>query len=187
MTSITKYKNTNPKKTENIKSINIDLQLKDLTQYINNIEKRFGNYLFNKYVIPKTTINFKIRTPDISKEYINKCINDEFKKFKLNFYFTKANLITQYDIIKTDVFDIKKANMLYFRYPELEKKKTRTEYGYPDKYRCNFIRMNKHKMSRCKSKITDDEEFSDGMMCSKHLGIDNIYRVKYYEIYNTLI
>jgi hypothetical protein len=221
-------------KLQTVNSINLDIT--DITKFVNGIEKHFGNYLFNKYIkSPLDTNNTNLNlhnnitaskdnitasndntiasndnttaskditasndnitaSNDITASKDNTDSNNDklYKEFCKRFYYTKKALITQDDIIKKDISDMRKANILYLKYPELDITRTKTDFGYPNKYRCNFIRINKHKMLRCKNKIADtDDNTNDGLnsciMCSKHLYSDNTYREQYYKLYNKLI
>lgn len=189
----------------------INLEFKDITRFVNQIEKQFGTYLFNKYVKTQLTKDYKIKYNEIKKlkhnnlnniecedvkcvdeedddieceedVYINNNIRKEYIKYNKSFYYTKPGLIMQIDLIKKDINDIKKANMLYFKYPELEKKQQKTDYGFPDKYRCNYIRLKNHKIQRCKNKIS--EEDVNDLMCLLHINTENTYKDKYYKMYN---
>jgi hypothetical protein len=170
-------------------SINLELDFNLITSYINSIEMRFGNYLFDKYVKVKLDKgDIKVDKGDIkvdNKLESKKEINVMYEKFKKKFYYKKKNLITQNEIIKKDIYDITNANNLYSKYNDVkENMDGKTLYGYPDKMRCNYIRMDKHKMQRCKNKISKDDIYD--LMCCKHVNLENIYRENYYKLYNKI-
>lgn len=194
-------------KLQTVNSINLDIT--DIIKFVNGIEKYFGNYLFNKYIkspLDTSNDNLDLHNDNTAASNNNTAASNDnttarndntaasnndklYKEFSTRFYYTKKTLITQDDIIKKDISDMRKANILYLKYPELDITKTKTDFGYPNKYRCNFIRISKHKMLRCKNKISDTD--NDGVisciMCTMHLYSDNTYRDQYYKLYNKLI
>jgi hypothetical protein len=237
--SSTNISSNKDKSTLQLKTVNsINLDITDITKFVNGVEKHFGNYLFNKYIkssLDTSNTNLNLHNDNAIVSNDNTIVSNDnaivsndntivsndntivsndnaivsndntivsndtttsnndklYKEFCTRFYYTKKALITQDDIIKKDISDMRKANILYLKYPELDITRTKTDFGYPSKYRCNFIRISKHKMLRCKNKISDTNDDNNGLnsciMCSKHIYSDNIYREQYYKLYNKLI
>jgi len=209
--SSTNISSNKDKSTLQLKTVNsINLDITDITKFVNGVEKHFGNYLFNKYIkssLDTSNTNLNLHNDNTTTSNDNAIVSNDntivsndtttsnndklYKEFCTRFYYTKKALITQDDIIKKDISDMRKANILYLKYPELDITRTKTDFGYPSKYRCNFIRISKHKMLRCKNKISDTNDDNNGLnsciMCSKHIYSDNIYREQYYKLYNKLI
>jgi hypothetical protein len=177
---------------DNIQNIEINF----LARYINKIEKTYANYLFNKYVVP--TLNLD----NITKlEEQNKYKNEKFNEFKKKIFYTKPGVITQNILIKNELNDIKRANQIYQKEPNLYLPKIRkTVFGYPDRYRCEFIIYFKNKFHRCKNKVFKDKEIEvdDDMtleekldeqhlyVCKRHIGLENKYAQEYQNIIKIL-
>lgn len=185
----TKQKNINFKNTEFLHYIE-HLNITCLINAINGVERTFGNYLFDKYIKSKINID-GLLTHEIELKYTK--AKDTFK----NEYFTiMPSFISQEEEIIKELEDITLANAIYIKHPEYKKNIITTVYGYPDRYRCEFITVNKHKFSRCKSKVyrdkllepdttlTDDENNDAQYLykCKKHLHIENKYIDDYHKL-----
>lgn len=81
--------------------------------------------------------------------------------------------------IKIELKEIESANQAYNEDPKCYLNK-KTEFGYPDKFRCNFIRYDKHKFSRCKCKITNDDP--ENMFCTRHYLVENEHINEYLKL-----
>jgi hypothetical protein len=125
-----------------------------LAKNIRGVERTFGDYLFNTYVLSKINLD------GLSKEEKQKKIKESKKKFENDFYCTKPQTISQKDQIIKDIEDIEMADDIYENNPEYEIKVNKTIYGYPDRYRCEYIILSKHKYHRCKAKVMLNEEYA---------------------------
>lgn len=175
---------------------NLDIY-KTLVKNIKGVERTFGEYLFTTYIIPKLELD------NLSKIKKEEKIKLERDKFKNEFFINKPQIINQEQQIRIDIDDIKKANDIYEKYPDYEKKVTKTVYGYPDRYRCNYIILNKHKYYRCKAKVLIDkdtkeqinnnlpiEEYNDLIYeeyCSHHINNENTNLDTYIKLINKYI
>ena len=175
----------------------VNLDIGFIVQHINKIEKAFGDYLFQKYIIPQIINNLEQENHleqknniEIDKDEIIKQHKDKFDK---EYYTTKRNFITQENIIKRDLHDITKAEDIYDKYEKFSKNIMKTGYGFPDRYRCEYIILKNHKLHRCKNKVFKDKEIevdadatNDEINeqqhlyhCKKHLGITNTHLIPY--------
>jgi hypothetical protein len=160
---------------------------------IRGVEKTFGEYLFTIYVLPKINLD------GICREERDKKIKEEREKFNKEFFRNKPQTISQREQILQDIEDIENADNIYKRHPQYLDKITKTVYGYPNRYRCNYIILSKHKYHRCKSKVAVDKEekerlnknslsISDynneiyGDYCSHHINSDNEHLKPYIKL-----
>ena len=79
-------------------------------------------------------------------------------QFEKEFFRNKPQTISQEEQILQDIEDINNADNVYERHPQYLNKITKTVYGYPDRYRCNYIIQSKHKYRRCKAKVIINED-----------------------------
>lgn len=169
-----------------IKDLHIGLLVKNL----NGLERTFGNYIFEKYIKPKINLDGLLQKEQEQK----------IKETKLNFdkeyYSIKPQTITQEQQLKVELKDIKRANEEYEKNPLYKEKITKTVFGYPDRFRCEFIILGKHKLHRCKSKVFRDKEIETDedltkaeiideqclYVCKKHLHMENKYAKEYQKL-----
>jgi hypothetical protein len=119
---------------------------------VRGVEKSFGEYLFNTYVLPKINLD------GFCKEERDKKLKEERDNFNKEFFRNRPQTISQREQILQDVEDLEEADSVYERYPKYADKVTKTVYGYPDRYRCDYIILSKHKYHRCKAKVAVDED-----------------------------
>ena len=77
----------------------------------------------------------------------------------------KVGKLAQDDIVREELETIARADECYEDDPELYPDK-RTEYGYPDQFRCNFIIYRRNRFSRCSNVISKEDP--DDLYCCKH-------------------
>ena len=109
----------------------------------------------------------------------NKELKIDKKDFMNKLFMPKQSVHTNIDELKIEFDKIEKANKAYEANPTLYKNK-KTEYGYPDKYRCMYIRYDKHKYYRCKCGVSNDDP--DKTFCSRHYLIDNSHINEYLKL-----
>ena len=167
-----------------------NLNLACLVNQLNGVERTFGDYLFYKYIKPNINLDGLNE-----KEKYDK-IKDEKEKFNKEYFLTKPQTISQEQQIINEINDIKQANKIYETDEKYSNKIIKTVYGYPDRYRCEYIMVKNHKLTRCKCKVLKDKEIDTDMTasineinddlhlykCSKHINSDNKYSNEYYEL-----
>ena len=174
-------------------------ELISLSNKCNKFEMIIGKYIFNKYINEikdKSDENKSDENKsDENKSDENKSDenksgekNDNNKKNKITeesfmnkIFLLKKGIESNLLELKNELKEIKLADEVYKNNPKhyINKK---TEFGYPDKFRCNFIRYNKHKYYRCKCKISGEDK--DKMFCSRHYLEDNIHINNYIKLKN---
>ena len=77
----------------------------------------------------------------------------------------KVGKLTQDDIVREELDAIAHADECYEDDPDLYPDK-RTEYGYPDQFRCNFIIYRRNRFNRCSNVISKEDP--DDLYCCKH-------------------
>lgn len=77
----------------------------------------------------------------------------------------KVGKLSQDDMVREELKTIALADECYTDNPELYPDK-RTEYGYPDQFRCNFITYRRNRFGRCSNVISKEDP--DNMYCCKH-------------------
>ena len=132
--------------------------LKNLSNPLSQFERKVASSIYEKY--------FKNNS---SLENNNKSQIDK-KQFMKKIFMIKDSIHTNIDELKIELENIEKANKAYESNPNLYKNK-KTEYGYPDKYRCLYVRYEKHKYFRCKCGISEKDP--DKTFCSRHYLLDN--------------
>tara|TARA_B100001093_G_scaffold358496_1_gene343082 strand:- start:13 stop:618 length:606 start_codon:yes stop_codon:yes gene_type:complete len=166
-------------------------ELISLSNKCNKFEMIIGKYIFNKYIYEiKDKCDENNGDKKIKKEK-NKEKNDNSEKKKLTkedfmnkIFLLKKGIESNLLELKNELKEIKLADEVYKNNPKLYINK-KTEFGYPDKFRCNFIRYNKHKYYRCKCKISEDDK--DKMFCSRHYQEDNIHINNYIKLKNMVL
>ena len=166
-------------------------ELISLSNKCNKFEMIIGKYIFNKYIYEiKDKCDENNGDKKIKKEK-NKEKNDNSEKKKLTkedfmnkIFLLKKGIESNLLELKNELKEIKLADEVYKKNPKLYINK-KTEFGYPDKFRCNFIRYNKHKYYRCKCKISEDDK--DKMFCSRHYQEDNIHINNYIKLKNMVL
>lgn len=163
--------------------MNIDI-FAPILKNVRGVEKTFGEYLFTTYVLPKLNLDC------FSKLERDKKIKEALYNFNKEFFRNKPQTISQKEQVLNDIDDLEAAENVYERYPQYSDKVTKTVYGYPDRYRCNYIILSKHKYHRCKAKVAVDEdekerinknglspsEYNDmiyGEFCNHHINCEN--------------
>lgn len=133
--------------------------LKAVTTRLQAFERRYASYLFTKYIMPSLA-------PDN--------IEMETERYMGLIFIKKRPFISQHEYLRQEIEDIRRADTVYNARPG-DFPNHKTEYGYPDKFRCNYIKLDKHKLSRCSIKITSGDEF----YCKRHGTEPNKYMQDY--------
>lgn len=131
--------------------------IKTVCNSIQIIEKEYATYLFSKYV--------KATLPPTNQE-------EQETKF-MNTLFIKKKPLTADSYLQLELDEIAHANEDYAADPKSFPSK-KTEHGYPDEFRCNFIRQDKQYLKRCQSKAIDDEFY-----CQQHMNTPNKFLREY--------
>ena len=133
--------------------------------YLNNFIKQFNiyedkvmKYMYKKYIKEKSDINY----------------NDFKKKI---YGIKRERIINQFELLKVELNNIKKANLVYNKNKKNDIIIDKTEFGYPDALRCHFIINHKNNFTRCKHKVIDGDEHNE--FCMKHNRMENFYYDKY--------
>jgi hypothetical protein len=125
-----------------------DAILKAVTTKLQVFERRYAEYLFTKHIA----------------HLLNPAsIAQEEERYMGLLFIKKKQFISQHEYLRQEIEDIRRADIAYNAHPE-DFPSYKTEYGYPDKVRCNYIKLDKHKLSRCAVKITVGDEF----YCKRH-------------------
>jgi hypothetical protein len=171
------------------------LDISCLVKSIEDFEKKYGEYLFYKYIKPNICIN-GLNTIEIQNK-----ITEQYKNFVKEYFSIKPQIISQEEQLIKELKDIKRADEIYIKYSKYANKILKTVYGFPNRYRCEFIIMNKHKLQRCKNKVFKDNNICIDdctnindinneqhlFLCKKHINDNNIYAKEYYELVNKLL
>ena len=139
----------------------------NLSSPLSKFEKSVAVSIYNKY----------FKNNSILKE--NKELKIDKKDFMNKLFMPKQSIHNNIDELKIELDKIEKANKAYEANLSLYKNK-KTEYGYPDKYRCMYIRYDKHKYYRCKCGVSNDDP--DKIFCSRHYLIDNCHINEYLKL-----
>lgn len=131
--------------------------LKEVCDTISAIERQYAAYIFAKYVKPTLT-------PAEQEEQETKCMNT---------LFIKKKPMTADSHLQLELDEIAHANADYAADPKAFPSK-KTEHGYPDEFRCNFIRQEKTYLKRCHAKSVDNEFY-----CTQHMNIPNKHLREY--------
>jgi hypothetical protein len=132
---------------------------------VKNIKKDFINELFNNYIqkynndLKEPLKEHEIHEDDISYNNFIELMNPKVPSF-----------ISQKDELEEEIENINKATQYYYDNDSISK-----EYGHPDELRCSFIKFQRNKLFRCKSKKTTNEN-----VCLRHSNIDNSIHQKEY-------
>lgn len=131
---------------------------------IREIETKIAKYIFNSYIKGKCDIS---QTDFMSK-----------------LFFKSKGVISQTALLKEELDLIDKATKDYILHPDKYINNKKTVYGYPDEFRCNHIIYKKHKFTRCKNKI--DEENGGDTFCLHHWDSENPYETDYQNLVDKL-
>jgi hypothetical protein len=140
----------------------------DINQFIiqfNRIENKIIKHMYKKYNVEEKK---KISLEDFKKQIIG---------------IKRPRIIYQNDITKKELEQIQKANVEYYvlkkqlKMGEINHINEKTDFGYPDILRCNFIINHKNNFIRCKNRIFETSE-----CCLKHYKKENFYYEKYLQI-----
>lgn len=141
--------------------------MKTVCDTIQSIEKEYAVYLFAKYVKP--TLLTQSSTSQEEHE----------SKF-MNTLFIKKKPMTADNCLQLELDEIAHANADYAADPKAFPSK-KTDHGYPDEFRCNFIKQDKTYLKRCQSKIVDGEFY-----CQQHMNTPNKFLREYEKAVNDL-
>lgn len=119
----------------------------NLAAVVHQLETLVVTQIYNKYFS-----DFSATCGDRS-EFIDKIIPH------------KVGKLSQDDIVLEELETISRADECYADDPELYPDK-RTEYGYPDQFRCNYIIYRRNRFNRCSNMISKDDP--DNLYCCKH-------------------
>jgi hypothetical protein len=135
------------------------------------LESQYADYLFAKYIEPADLETTELpTTPSPAKE---KYINTMFIK--------PAKPLTLMESIKQEHNTIKRATELYTANPE-HYKNCKTEYGFPDQFRCQYITKHNKYIARCALKKSAD----DINYCTRHKYSINAKAAEYLQLINQL-
>ena len=133
---------------------------KENAKQIRVIETKIAKYIFNSYIKEKCKIS--------QAEFMSKL------------FFKSQGVITQEELLKDELKLLDKATEEYDSHPEKYINNKKTVFGYPDEYRCHHIIYKKHKFTRCKNKV--DEENGGDMFCLHHWDSENPYEKEYQKL-----
>jgi len=122
--------------------------LKAVTTRLQVFERKYAQYLFTKHIMPSLD---------------QESVSMEAERYMGLLFIKKKAFISQHEYLRQEIDDIRRADTAYNAHPE-DFPNHKTEYGYPDKFRCNYIKLEKHKLARCSTKITSGDEF----YCKRH-------------------
>ncbi len=151
--------------------------VKSLTGELTKIERNMAKYLFKKYLVPSNTSEStdQIRT--------------RREIFLQELFPTRPEIIEQTDELDAELDTISRATAEYARCPE-DYPTGRTQWGYPDSLRCNYISYVRHRFTRCACKISTIGNTSQSLQshpfCAKHLAQDNPHQTEYNRLANTI-
>lgn len=131
--------------------------LKEICDTISTIERQYAAYIFAKYIKPTITSTEQ-------EEQENKC---------MNILFIKKKPMTVDSQLQLELDEIAHANADYAADPKAFPSK-KTEHGYPEEFRCNFIRQEKIYLKRCHAKSVDNEFY-----CTQHMNTPNKHLREY--------
>ena len=121
---------------------------------IQQLEMGYADYLYRKYVSPAEDADAA------GRDYMNKV------------FMSLAELT-----IKNELAELRRATEVYEedpkRYPALK-----TEFGYPEVFRCKHICFHKNKYWRCKQK----KNKGDADYCTIHLHVANTHEGVYHQM-----
>ena len=141
--------------------------MKTVSDSIQTIEKEYAVYLFTKYVKPTL-----ITQSSTSQE-------EHESKF-MNTLFIKKKPMSADNWLQLELDEIAHANADYAADPKAFPSK-KTDHGYPDEFRCNFIKQDKAYLKRCQSKLVDGEFY-----CQQHMNTPNKFLRDYEKAVNDL-
>lgn len=131
---------------------------------IQTIEKEYAVYLFAKYIKPTVA-------PEAIEEHETKFMNT---------LFIKKKPMTADSHLQLELDEITRANADYAADPKAFPSK-KTDHGYPDEFRCNFIRQDRSYLKRCQNKAVEDEFY-----CTQHMNTPNKFLREYEKAVNEL-
>lgn len=138
--------------------------MKTVCDSIQTIEKEYAVYLFAKYIKPTVA-------PEAIEEHETKYMNT---------LFIKKKPMSSDSYLQLELDEIIRANAEYAADPKAFPSK-KTAHGYPDEFRCNFIKQDRSYLKRCQSKTVDDEFY-----CTQHMNTPNKFLREYEKAINDL-
>jgi len=118
-----------------------------LAAVVHRLETQLANQIYDKYF---TELH---KTNSDKSEFMDKIMPH------------KVGKLSQDDTVREELETIARADECYEDDPDLYPDK-RTEYGYPDQFRCNFIIYRRNRFSRCSNVISKEDP--DDLYCCKH-------------------
>lgn len=128
--------------------------MKEVCDTICTIEKQYASYIFEKYIKPTLSSLSPIEQEEHETKYMNTL-------------FIKKKPMTADSHLQLELDEIAQANADYAADPKAFPSK-KTVHGYPDEFRCNFIRQCKTYITRCQNKSVDNEFY-----CTQHMDTPN--------------
>lgn len=125
--------------------------VKAVAMSIQTIETQYATYLFAKYICDSQPIH-----------------PEQHEKF-MNTLFIKNKSMSADNYLQIELAEIACATSEYNINPKLYPSK-KTDHGYPDEFRCNFVKLDKIHLKRCANKTVDNEFY-----CVQHINIPNKY------------
>jgi hypothetical protein len=122
-----------------------------LAAVVHRLETQLANQIYTKYFTgldTQTTLTLVDKS-----EFMDKIMPH------------KVGKLSQDDTVREELETIARADECYEDDPDLYPDK-RTEYGYPDQFRCNFIIYRRNRFSRCSNVISKEDP--DDLYCCKH-------------------
>jgi hypothetical protein len=138
--------------------------MKTVCEALQTIEQEYAVYLFAKYI-----------KPTVALEAI-----EEHKTKYMNTLFIKKKPMSADSHLQMELDEITRANADYAADPKAFPSK-KTDHGYPDEFRCNFIKQDRSYLKRCQSKAVDDEFY-----CTQHMNMPNKLLREYEKAVNEL-
>lgn len=155
-------------------------------------EEKYAKYLFTKLISrplaeEETRSDLLEENDESSQDEQSSVDADEpvtYSRYVNRLFIKKRAYITQHEVLVKELSDIANADKLYADNPDYYPTQY-TEYGYPDEYRCNYIRKDsgKHKLYRCSKKIAlPNSEY----YCTKHIMEKNCFIDEYNKLASAL-
>lgn len=144
--------------------------IKTVCESIQTIEKEYALYIYKKYITP-TLVADQQTMCDTQDEHLSKF---------MNILFIKKKPMSADNYLQMELDEIMHANEDYLADPKAFPNK-KTDHGYPDEFRCNFIKQDKQYLRRCQCKSVDDEFY-----CSLHINTPNKFLREYENAVNDL-
>jgi hypothetical protein len=195
-------------------NVDVSRALKNTSSKLKVLEEKYAKYLFTKYInhaVPSTLNSKPISSgrefrgtgvPTVHEQDLSADLSDEaesslddqatgavdepvtYSRYLNRLFIKKRVYITQHELLVAELAEIANADKLYADNPDFYPAQN-TEYGYPDEFRCNYIKKDqgKHKLYRCGYKIArPNSEYH----CTKHMLEKNCFLDEYNKLASAL-